>query len=352
MPIICSPRLLSGFTLSALAALINPAQAQTALDTMVVVGARSETRISDTPGATWVIGQEQLQEQFRAGVPLKEALGQLIPSLDVASQGRTNYGQNMRGRSILVMIDGVSLNSSRNISRHFDSIDPFNIERVEVLSGANAIYGGGATGGIINIVTKRGQRGEAEYELEGGVRSGFEDSDDRDLHAGAAVSGGGESWAGRLSIAGSDNGGAYDSRGDQVIFDITQTDLQYNRATDLLGSLDLDLWGGQRLSLNAQLYNSGFEGDKAFTSNPTWKRYIRPTPTPSRYARALIRTWCHIPSAALSVPTTSCPSCSAKTSTCRRTTAKRAWTSTLSPTSATATSPLPNKTQHCTASRL
>ena len=50
------------------------------------------------------------------------------------------------------MIDGVSLNSSRSISRQFDSIDPFNIERIEVLSGATSVYGAGATGGVINIV--------------------------------------------------------------------------------------------------------------------------------------------------------------------------------------------------------
>jgi iron complex outermembrane receptor protein len=52
------------------------------------------------------------------------------------------------------MIDGVSLNSIRAISRQLDAIDPFNIERIEVLSGASSIYGGNATGGIINIITK------------------------------------------------------------------------------------------------------------------------------------------------------------------------------------------------------
>ncbi|UAX00114.1 TonB-dependent receptor [Halopseudomonas nanhaiensis] len=249
-------------------ALAVPAQAVTTLDSTVVIGGRAATTIADIPGTAWIIESEQLQQQFRSGVTLKEALSQLVPGLDAASQGRTNYGQNMRGRGVLVMIDGVSLNSARNVSRQFDSIDPFNIERIEVLSGANAIYGGGATGGIINIVTKRGTAGDAHYELEAGVRSGFEDSDDRDIHAGAAVSGGGENWAGRLSLAGIDNGGSYDSEGDQVIFDITQTDLQYNRAVDLLGSLDFNLANGHVLRLNAQRYDSGFEGDKGVYFGP------------------------------------------------------------------------------------
>jgi len=259
-------------------AIVIPAQAVTTLDSTVVIGGRAATTISDIPGTAWVIESEQLHQQFRSGVTLKEALSQLVPGMDVASQGRTNYGQNMRGRGVLVMIDGVSLNSARNVSRQFDSIDPFNIERIEVLSGANAIYGGGATGGIINIVTKRGTSGDARYELEAGVRSGFEDSDDRDIHAGAAVSGGGESWAGRLALAGMDNGGSYDSDGEQVIFDITQTDLQYNRAIDLLGSLDFNLANGHVLRLNAQRYDSGFEGDKGVYFGPNLAALQPPFP--------------------------------------------------------------------------
>ena len=272
-----NPLVSAGFILNLLAAAI-PAHAVTTLDSTVVIGGRAATTIADIPGTAWIIESEQLHQQFRSGVTLKEALSQLVPGLDAASQGRTNYGQNMRGRGVLVMIDGVSLNSARNVSRQFDSIDPFNIERIEVLSGANAIYGGGATGGIINIVTKRGSSGGARYELEAGVRSGFEDSDDRDIHAGAAISGGGDNWGGRLSLAGMDNGGSYDSEGDQVIFDITQTDLQYNRAIDLLGSLDVNLDGGHVLRLNAQRYDSGFEGDKGVYFGPSLAALRPPFP--------------------------------------------------------------------------
>ncbi|STS81766.1 putative TonB-dependent receptor [Klebsiella pneumoniae] len=64
-------------------------------------------------------------------------LAQLIPGIDVSSQGRTNYGMNMRGRAIVVLIDGVRLNSSRTDSRQLDAIDPFNIEHIEVISGSD-----------------------------------------------------------------------------------------------------------------------------------------------------------------------------------------------------------------------
>ncbi|NMT18841.1 TonB-dependent receptor plug domain-containing protein, partial [Vibrio parahaemolyticus] len=84
----------------------------------------------------WFVGQEEIAQQYRAGKTLGDILSATIPSLDVGTGGRTNYGQNLRGRAMLVMIDGVSLQSSRPISRQLDAIDPFNIERIEVLSGA------------------------------------------------------------------------------------------------------------------------------------------------------------------------------------------------------------------------
>ena len=251
------------FALSLLAGvcLSSVASAATQLDEVVVVGARTPTQISELPGTVWVVEEEQIQQQARAGVPLKEALGQLIPGLDIGAQGRTNNGQNLRGRSVLVMIDGVSLNSARGISRQFDSIDPFNIARIEVLSGANALYGGGATGGIINIVTKKGQPGAAKFDSQVGLRSGFETSEDLDWRAAQAISGGSENVFGRLSVAYQQNGAAYDGNGDRVLMDITQTDLQYNQSTDIMGNLDIVLPNGHSINFGAQIYDSGYNGD-------------------------------------------------------------------------------------------
>ncbi|GLR12225.1 TonB-dependent receptor [Chitinimonas prasina] len=249
--------------LASLGALANDSE----LETIVVTGSRTPTRISDLPRSAWVVSSEEIIEQARAGVPLKELLGQLVPSLDVGPQGRTNFGQNLRGRSVLVMIDGVSLNSSRGVSRQFDSIDPYNIERIEVLSGASAMYGGGATGGVVNIVTKRGSKG-LQFSTELGLRSGFETSEDHDWHIGQSLSGGNTWVKGRLGFAYQRNSAAFDASGKQVTPDITQTDLQYNRAVDVLGTLDFSLPAAQSLKLTAQYYDSGFDGDKALYLGP------------------------------------------------------------------------------------
>ena len=88
------------------------ASAQETGETMVVVGARTPTEISQSPGAVWVVDEAQIQQQLRSGQSLKSALGRLIPGFDFGSStNRTNYAQNFRGRDALVMINGVSLNN-------------------------------------------------------------------------------------------------------------------------------------------------------------------------------------------------------------------------------------------------
>ncbi|MDN3553742.1 TonB-dependent receptor [Halomonas almeriensis] len=231
-------------------------------ETMVVVGSRTPSEISQIPGAVWVIGQQDLRDQLRAGADLKTALGKLVPGLDLAPQGRTNYGQNMRGRTAQVLIDGVSLNSSRGISRQFDSIDPFNIERVEVLSGASSLYGGGATGGLINIITKKGEREGFHLATETSVTSGFNEDDDLSYRLAQSISGGTEKVKGRISAAYEEQGRHYDASGQEIFPDIAQTDLQDNRSIDVMGSLDIQLTEQQSLQMAAQLYDSGFEGER------------------------------------------------------------------------------------------
>lgn len=247
-----------------------------ALDELVVVGNRAPSQISEIPGTVWVLEGEELETQFDAGQDLKTVLGKLVPGLDLAPEGRTNFGQNLRGRSVLVMIDGVSLNSSRGVSRHFDSIDPFNIERIEVLSGATAIYGGGSTGGIINIITKKGEAGDLAFATEVGASSGFNASDDLVYRAGQSVSGGSETVNGRLAIAAQQNKAFYDADGDPIMPDITQTDLQYNRSIDVMGTLQFKLDEQQSLDVLAQYYNSQFDGDRHLYLGPNFSQADAP----------------------------------------------------------------------------
>lgn len=226
-------------------------------DVMVVVASTAPKSISEIPGTVWYVDQERIEQEARMGKSLGDILAATIPSLDVGSQGRTNNAQNLRGRSALVMIDGVSLNSSRSISRQFDSIDPFNIERIEVLSGATSVYGAGATGGVINIVTKKASSdGTVQAETYVGGGSGFNNSDDYDGKIAQSVSGGNDKARGRISAVYHETGGKYDGNGDIIVPDITQGSLQYNKVLDLMASGEINLTDTQTISLMAQYYDS------------------------------------------------------------------------------------------------
>jgi iron complex outermembrane receptor protein len=233
------------------------------IEDVVIVASRKPTKISEVPGTVWVVQKEKIQEQAKSGVPIKEMLSILIPSMDIGPQGRTNYGQNMRGRSALVMIDGVSLNSIRAISRQLDAIDPFNIERIEVLSGASSIYGGNATGGIINIITKTPSKKGISGETELGVRTGFMGKDDHDFRAAQSIAAKGDKFFGRLGVAYQQNGGVYGADQKQLFTDITQTDLQYNQSIDILATGGYQFNNKHKITASLQYYNSKFNGDRS-----------------------------------------------------------------------------------------
>lgn len=249
---VLNPCLLAILSASAFAAKPNE-------ETLVVSASRANHAVSDMAQTTWVIEQADIEQQVQGGKELKEVLAQLIPGMDVSSQGRTNYGMNMRGRTMMVMVDGVRLNSSRSDSRQLDAIDPFNIARIEVISGATSLYGGGSTGGLINIVTKKGQP-ESEVEFQTGVKSGFNSHNDHDENVAAAVSGGNDNASGRLSVAWQRYGGWYDGNGDEVIIDNTQTGLQYSDRLDLMGTGTLNIDDHQQLQLTTQYFKSQSDG--------------------------------------------------------------------------------------------
>ncbi|MFN1550835.1 TonB-dependent receptor [Vibrio natriegens] len=223
---------------------------------VVIVSSRTPKAISDIPGTVWYIDSEQIEQEYRGGKSLGEILASTIPSLDVSSGARTNYGQNLRGRKMLVMIDGVSLQSSRQISRYLDSIDPFNIDRIEVLSGATSLYGAGASGGVINIITKKAQSEDIEFESFVGGSSGFNSGEDFDYKIGQAISGGSEKVQARASVMYSETQGYFDANGDIVTPDISQGSLQFNKTVDFLTTAGVNISETKKLNLLAQYYDS------------------------------------------------------------------------------------------------
>jgi iron complex outermembrane receptor protein len=85
--------------------------------------------------------------------------------LDLRGFG-TNSGQNL-----VILVDGVRMNENELAGAVLSSIPVDTVERIEIVRGGSSVlYGEGATGGVINIITKRGS--EPGYHgslvLEGG----------------------------------------------------------------------------------------------------------------------------------------------------------------------------------------
>lgn len=75
------------------------------------------------------------------------------------------------GTSVSVFLDGVRLNNIEDNSVRWDVVPLSQIERIEIYSGALApLYGGGAIGGVVNIVTKKGA-GLPRIDLTAGLGS-------------------------------------------------------------------------------------------------------------------------------------------------------------------------------------
>nr|WP_276225312.1 TonB-dependent receptor [Niabella beijingensis] len=91
-------------------------------------------------------------------------LGNAVPGLAPANNKATNSGQTLRGRSVLVLIDGIPQSTPlMNGQRDIRTIDPAVIERIEVIKGATSIYGNGSAGGIINYITKKTKTGDPAF---------------------------------------------------------------------------------------------------------------------------------------------------------------------------------------------
>ncbi|MDQ1194739.1 TonB-dependent receptor [Agrobacterium sp. SORGH_AS 787] len=236
----------------------------TVLQTITITAGRAPQQISQTAKTVHVVEADEIQSRARSGESLQQILAAEIPSFDAASYGaRSSYGQNLRGRTALVLIDGVSLNSARGVSRQFDSIDPFNIERVEVLSGATAIYGGNATGGIINIITKKGKDAQdgLHAEITTGVESGFRGSGDFDRSGSAAVTYNKDDWDARFSVSTSRTGNYYDGSGTLLVPDITQTSTASTQRIDVMGSIGYQIDASRRFEIGGQYYDSEQSSD-------------------------------------------------------------------------------------------
>lgn len=125
------------------------------IERIVVTGSRIVESIDEVPASITIINRQQIEAQLKISPELQTLLAALVPGMAPSTGSASNSSQTLRGRSPLVMIDGVPQSTPlRNGSLGIRTLDANSIERIEVIKGATSIYGNGAAGGIINYITK------------------------------------------------------------------------------------------------------------------------------------------------------------------------------------------------------
>ena len=173
------------------------AQQEESLPPVVVTATRTETPQQDVTTSISVITTKDIEAQHAETV--LEALRN-VPGVDVVQSGSrgTTTSIFIRGSNsdqVLVLIDGVEVNSTTLGAFNFAHLTTDNIDRIEVLRGAGGtLYGSQAIGGVINIITKKGQGPmELSTSAEGGNWSTHRE--------GLALSGGADKLGYSLSVS-------------------------------------------------------------------------------------------------------------------------------------------------------
>lgn len=122
----------------------------------------TETPVNQVGSSLSVITREDIKRTEKTNVT--DVL-RSVPGLDVVQSGPAGgvtsvFIRGANSGMTKVLLDGMPLNDPSNASRSFDMslLDVEQIERIEVLRGPQSmLYGSDAMGGVVNIITKRGE---------------------------------------------------------------------------------------------------------------------------------------------------------------------------------------------------
>lgn len=170
---------------------VRPTQVQPTLPEMVVTATRTEKSIYEVPASVTVIGKKEIANMR---VQKTEDLLRNVAGVDFRSPGGLFTSTvNLRGLpdtfaggTTLILVDGLAVEPVMLINRRFawSMASPDDIERIEIVRGpASALYGSSAAGGVINIITKKG-----EGKLSASVTAGYGSHNARSIEASAGGS--------------------------------------------------------------------------------------------------------------------------------------------------------------------
>lgn len=225
---------------------------------IIVTGARSILPATALPLTVDVLGGEQLDDQVLVSGSVVDAIAATMPSFSPTREKLSGSGESLRGRSALYAINGVPQSTPiRDGSRDGYTIDPFFIDRVEVIYGSNALQGIGATGGVVNQVTVGAPAADGlsfRTLVQGSADDGFESRGLGGKTAGLA------SWRGGAfdatgGLAFERRGVFRDANGRRIGVDGTQGEIQDSDSWSAFGRFGWQVGDSARLEVVANRFS-------------------------------------------------------------------------------------------------
>jgi iron complex outermembrane receptor protein len=242
---------------------VEPAPVSLAPLHVSAIRAGAGTTAATLPVKVDVVNEEEVRLQQSLTSNPTELLANVVPSFSPGRQKLTGAGESFRGRRPLFLIDGVpQSNPLRDGRRDGYTIDMEAIERIEVVFGANATQGLGATGGLVNYVTVSAPRTGALVQRASFGTTGND-----------ALEGDGIGWRGHYlaakrfgavdvlgSVSYERRGLQFDARDRPIAIDNVQGDVADSWSRDVMAKVGWEPDADQRLQLTVNDFHLAQRG--------------------------------------------------------------------------------------------
>lgn len=238
---------------------------------------KTDTPVSETPRSVSIVTREQMDD--RAAVSISDAL-RYTPGVQAGFYGEDNKQDWFIVRGFKQANNGLYRDGTRTYSSGFYSwqIDPFQLERTEILRGpASVLYGQTPPGGVINVISKRPQ----DYSFGSvGVEYGTWDRKQVSVDVGAPI---GDGHAFRVQVLGRENRTQVDDVEQERVLFAPSLKLALGEQTDLTllasyqednsdPALQFHLSEG---TLSPSQGGNGFIDDDVAVGNPDFEKFDR-----------------------------------------------------------------------------
>lgn len=234
------------------------------VETVIVTASRTKTPKNALPNTIEIIDSKTIATQAQIGGSLVDSVANIIPSFSPTRQKLSGFGETLRGRSPLYLVDNIPQSSPlRDDSRDGFTIDSFFVNRVEVIFGSNAIQGIGGTGGVVNYVTVPSPKTDnwsGQYLIQASADDDIA-GDSLGYKFGALAGKKFDNFDALIGATFERRGIFYDGNNRRIALDAAQGDIMSSDSYSVFGKFGYSIDNEKRIELMLNKYNLGGHGE-------------------------------------------------------------------------------------------